>query len=167
MKHLFIGAAAAAAALVGSASARIIVIADLLADRNLVGGDMLQAGPVSIRFGAAAAISARPSAVETSIFINNGFSISNLRFNDFQPGSLSGSTHTLLVNDVSNRFADVGRFAFAGPVVSLRRGGADPTDVTLEAFDVDRIDAPLPAAGLLMLAGLAGIAFASGRRKGI
>ncbi len=170
MLRIVLSLVAAAGTLAGAASARTIRIADVLANSGgMAEGGFLDLGEVQVQFGNGArlsgAASAPSAAAHTAISVNSGFRISNLRFDDFARGSLTMTGRTLLINNVSQRFADVGGLALSGPVINIGSGGADPTRFELEAFDVEPVVTPIPAAGVLMIAGLAGFGFASRKKK--
>lgn len=165
MLRISLSLAAAALALTGAASATTIQMSDVMARDGAVAGEMLDLGGTAVRFTAFGS-PAQLSPAHTVISVAPGFSISNLKFNDLAPGRLTATTRTLLVNDVEMRFADIGGLTFRGPMIALGRGGADSTEFELEAFDVEPVVTPLPAAGILMAAGLFGIGFAArGRRR--
>ncbi|NWG92828.1 MAG: hypothetical protein HXY21_10035 [Parvularculaceae bacterium] len=190
MKRTLFTIAAAFAALLSAASAKTIVVADVIARNGGVpASGVLDLGDVAIRFFApqparateedfARAVGAHGTGVNsqtilipaeraafTAIYVNGAFKITNLKFNDGDPGSLTKTRKTLVINGVAYHFSKVGGLALDDSLIVMRRGGSNPTTFSLEAFDVEALETPLPAAGFLMLAGLAGIGFAMGRRK--
>jgi hypothetical protein len=192
MKRTLFTIAAAFAALLSAASAKTIVVADVIARNGGVPANgILDLGEVAIQFFAppiastieddfAKAVNARATGVNsrrvlipaerasfTAIYVNGAFKITNLRFNDGDPGSLTSTRKTLMINGVAHHFSKVGGLTLDDAVIVMRRGGSNPTTFSLEAFDVEALATPLPGAGVLMLAGLAGIAFAMRRRKPI
>jgi hypothetical protein len=190
MRRTFFTIAAAFAALASAASAKTIVVADVIARNGGVPANgILDLGEVAIQFLAppvtrrieddiARAVRTHGTGVNsrsvlipaerasfTAIYVNSAFKIANLKFNDGDPGSLTATRKTLMINGVAHHFSKVGALTLDDSVIVLRRGGSHPTTFSLEAFDVEALATPLPGAGALMLAGLAGIAFAMNRRK--
>lgn len=94
--------------------------------------------------------------------------LSGFSFSDRDHLSLNASTKTLLLNGAAFTFADVVNLtaavvAVVSGVASIEFaiGGSDPTQFYVNGFTA----IPLPAAAPLLLAGLAGLSFASRRRK--
>ncbi len=94
--------------------------------------------------------------------------LSDFSFSNRDHFSLNASTKTLLLNGVSFTFADVVSLTAAVVAVvtgvtsiEFAFGGSDPVEFYVNGFTA----VPLPAAAPLLLAGLAGLSFASRRRK--
>lgn len=177
MLRIALSLAAAAAILTGAAAARTVVIADVLAQNGgMNGGNVIDLGDVAIRFYAPgvafaqerslaagdqfnwAQTKAKSSSARTPFYVEivlkSAAKISAFNFSNRASGSI-------LANGKSYRFAEVGNLALKAPVIVIRSW----TDkkLALESFEIT--ETPLPGAGFLMMAGLAGIGFAMSRRK--
>ncbi len=193
MKRIILSVFAALGALAGAASAKTIVLADVIARNGGVPANgLIDLGPVTIQFFTPAfardffpdedlarsggrwrslqpnssrvAIAAERASF-TAIHINGDFKITNLKFNDGDPGDMTKTRKTLVVNGVAYHFSKIGGMTLTDSVIVMRRGGSHPSTFTLEAFDIEALATPIPAASILMLAGLAGIGFAMRRKK--
>lgn len=192
MLRILTAVAAAFLTMAGAAAARTVVIADEIAQRGGLPADgLLDLGDVTVRFLTPQRLSREVGAEDlayspfresrrthaalvkipaerasmTAIEIKGKFKITNLRFNHDKPGPITTSQKTLVVNGVAYHFAELAGMTLKDSLIVLRSGGSRPTSFTLEAFDIEALETPLPGAGLLMLAGLAGIGFAISRRK--
>lgn len=178
MRKLALTVLSAAAALAGAASARTIDVAEILAaNGGAVDGTFVDLGDVAIRYSSpepefsadlarsggdfrravetrAAKAVGRPVYIE--IILKSASKISNFNFSNNARG-------TVLVGGKSYSFADVGDLALKAPVIVVKSRGDRP--LALESFDVAALETPLPGAGILMIAGIAGIGFAMSRRK--
>jgi hypothetical protein len=95
--------------------------------------------------------------------------LSNFSFTDADHFSLNTSPGTLLINGVSFTFADVVAYtpavaAVLGHMTSVTFafGGPNALPFYINGFDAEM---PIPGAGFLLLAGIAGLGFAARRKK--
>ncbi len=106
--------------------------------------------------------SARLAADDTmlTILLDEGATISNFSFDDAFAGETSEAGRTVILNGIAYQLSELAKLTFAGPAISINLDAAAAQQLSLRSFDLATLDAPLPAAGLLMLGGLGGIAFA-------
>jgi hypothetical protein len=173
--------AAAASVLTGVVNARTIDVRGALASNGgAVDGAVIDFGDVEIRYRAPDPIlSAEPSmvggdfvrtararaekarqqpSVYIEIILKSAAKVTNFNFSNKASGSI-------IADGKRYSFADVGSLALKAPVIVVKSRADRP--LALESFDVASVETPVPGAGLLMLAGLAGIGFAMSRRKRI
>ncbi|MDZ7628469.1 MAG: VPLPA-CTERM sorting domain-containing protein [Parvularculaceae bacterium] len=181
---------AAIAALAGSAEARTINFSDFLA---LGGGavrgatieviepepleevsraDLRDAGLLKcagLRDGCA--FSALPMRFEgdttLAITLEEGFSLANLSFNDHFAGESRDASRTVVINGTAYQLGELSKLTLTGQTVLINLDALAAQQLSLRSFEVNEFTTPLPAAGLLMLAGLGGIALAKRRAKSV
>jgi hypothetical protein len=179
---------AAMAALAGSAEARTISLGDILAQ----GGGAVRGAAINIiapepleEFSRAElrdrafsrcmesrgspclfALDQRAPAGETmlAITLEEGFSLSNLSFNEGFGGKRD-AVQSVIINGVAYRMSDLSELALTSRTIFINLDALAAQNLTLRSFDLEALATPLPAAGVLMLAGLGGIALAKRRSK--
>jgi hypothetical protein len=172
--------------LAGSASARTVLVTDLLSEQSEAAGrSVSDLGDITIYFStrtprprpvedlaqspspsrsATAALSrSRAPSSTITLVANEKVEFSNFEFS--ANGGALPASGAVMVNGVPYRFSDVGALVVSAPFVTLTQRGGQPFQFALISFDVNELDAPLPAAAFLMLAGLVGIGVAAQRRK--
>lgn len=109
----------------------------------------------------------RLQAETLTIILENGFSVSDLSFSR-APGQTDGArrNQTVMVNGRAYTLRELSALTLTGRIV-IDLDHAAAAGLTLTSFELSDLAIPLPAAGLLMLAGLAGIALAIRRQKTI
>jgi hypothetical protein len=100
-----------------------------------------------------------------TIFLDEGVSFSNLSFDDHFAGEAPDEGRTVSINGIAYTLGELSRLTLTGQTVVINLDAAAAQQLSLRSFDLSALDAPLPAAGLLMIAGLGGIAFARRARK--
>lgn len=101
-----------------------------------------------------------------TIFVEEGFSLSKLTFGGLTPESaFAPSSPAIIVNGVSYTLDELSGLTLNGgqAVISLDQLAA--AGLSLRSFEIADLATPLPAAGLLMVAGLGGLALARSMRK--
>ena len=190
MRALVLSVALAAAALAGAAEARTVRLADLAAAAGMVdlGGaraeittpnyveplsradlrDALLLNCDGLREKTCRARAPQTrTATETllTIFLDEGVSLSRLSFDDHFTGEAPDDNRTVSINGVAYSLSELSELTLTGQTIVINLDAAAAQQLSLRSFDLSSLDAPLPAAGVLMLAGLGGIALATRRRK--
>jgi hypothetical protein len=170
---------AAMAALAGSAEARTISLGDILAQ----GGGAVRGAAINIiapepleefsraelrdrAFSRCMESRGSPCLFETmlAITLEEGFSLSNLSFNEGFGGKRD-AVQSVIINGVAYRMSDLSELALTSRTIFINLDALAAQNLTLRSFDLEALATPLPAAGVLMLAGLGGIALAKRRSK--
>ncbi len=190
MRAFLLSLAAAAASLAGAAQARTIDFADLassnigLIDLGGARARIVAPEPVemltraeqrdALQFicdGLRGGCRSRTEAVQTptdtflTIFLDEGVSLSRLSFDDHFAGEAPAEGRTVSINGIAYSLGELSELTLTGQTIVINLDAAAAQQLTLRSFDLSALDAPIPAAGLLMLAGLGGIGFAMRRRK--
>jgi len=185
MRAILSGFAAAAVTLAGAAHARTVNFAELSAASSVIelGGarlEIVQPAPLEMLSRAElrdagllrcsglrdALCGEGPprarSATQTllQIYLDEGVSLSNLSFADNFAGEAPDEGRAIIVNGIAYRLGDLSKLTLTGQPVVINLDAAAAQQLSLRSFDLSSLDAPLPAAGFLMLAGLGGIALA-------
>ncbi len=191
MRAFVLSLAAAAATLAGAAEARTIRLADLalagsviylggarveitaptfqetltraeLRDSRLLACDGLRERMCSPR------AAATPAATDTllTILLDEGVALSRLSFDDHFAGEGPDEGRAVSINGVAYTLGELSTLTLTGQAIVINLDAAAAQQLSLRSFDLSALDAPLPAAGLLMLAGLGGIGFATHRASG-
>lgn len=100
-----------------------------------------------------------------AIFLDEGVSLSRLSFDDHFAREGPNESRTAFINSVSYTLSELSTLTLTGQTIVINLDASAAQQLSLRSFDLSALDAPLPAAGLLMLGGLGGIAFATRRRK--
>lgn len=191
MRAFLLGFAAAAAALAGAAEARTINFAEIASasggfvDLGGARARIIAPEPAEIltraeqrdglllvcdglRDGCRSRTARARIATDTflTIFLDEGVSLSRLSFNDHFAGEVSDGTRSVVINGVAYTLSELSNLTLTGQTIVINLDAAAAQRLTLRSFDLSALDAPLPAAGVLMLAGLGGIAFATRRARG-
>lgn len=191
MRAFLLGFAAAAAALAGAAEARTINFAEIASasggfvDLGGARARIIAPEPAEIltraeqrdgllfvcdglRDGCRSRTARARIATDTflTIFLDEGVSLSRLSFNDHFAGEVSDGTRSVVINGVAYTLSELSNLTLTGQTIVINLDAAAAQRLTLRSFDLSALDAPLPAAGVLMLAGLGGIAFAARRARG-
>lgn len=189
MRSFLLSFAAALAALGGTAAARTVSMANLISAGAVdLGGaraeilsptapEMLSradirdltplrcSGPREATCATIAPQSREATQTLLRIFLDEGVSLSNLSFDDNFTGEAPDAARAIIVNGVAYRLSELSKLTLTGQTVVINLDAAAAQQLTLRSFDLSSLDAPLPAAGFLMLAGLCGIALAMRRPK--
>ncbi len=190
MRALVLSFAAAAAALGGAAEARTIRFADLAASGGMIdlGGaraeitlaaveetlsraDLRDAlllicdGPRDATCRSRAPSERTATDTLLTIFLDEGVSLSKLSFDDHFEGEAPDANRTVFINGVAFRLGDLSKLTLTGQTIVINLDAALAQQLSLRSFDLSALDAPLPAAGFLMIAGLGGLVFARSARK--
>jgi hypothetical protein len=179
---------AAMAALAGSAEARTINLGDILAQGGgAVRGaritviepepvETLSRGEIRDRAlsrcmearGNPCRITGEPQAgageTMLAITLEEGFSLSNLSFNEGFGGKRD-AVQSVIVNGVAYRMSELSELSLSSRTIFINLDALAAQNLSLRSFDLEALSAPLPAAGLLMLAGLGGLTLARSVRK--
>ncbi|MFN0024301.1 MAG: VPLPA-CTERM sorting domain-containing protein [Parvularculaceae bacterium] len=186
----FIIAAAIASSLLGAAQARTVVIGDIVnagGSFEIAGARLVVTAPAPVETLSRAKscdaelricstergnfcsrrAPARLADGETllTVFLDEGVTIRNFSFDDMFAGEAPEADRTVTVNGIAYRLSELAKLSLAGPVISINLDAAAAQQLALRSFDLETLDAPLPAAGLLMIAGLGGITLATRKRK--
>lgn len=101
-----------------------------------------------------------------TIFLEEGFSLSKLSFSGFPAESaFSRNNPSVIVNGVSYTLDELAALTLSGGRIEISLDSLAAAGLSLRSFELTDLSTPLPAAGLLMLAGLGGFAAARSLRK--
>lgn len=99
-----------------------------------------------------------------AITLEEGFSLSNLSFNEGFGGKRD-AVQSVIINGVAYRMSEISELALTNRTIFINLDALAAQNLSLRSFDLEALSAPLPAAGLLMLAGLGGLTLARSMRK--
>lgn len=192
MRVILLSIAASAAALMSAAEARTVRFADLAAGAGLIdlGGARARVTPLPAEAALSraelrdaglvvcdgprgggcrerAARSRTQSGAFLTIFLDEGVSLSNLSFDDHFAGEAPDGSRTVSINGVAYALGELSKLTLTGETVIINLDAAAAQQLSLRSFELSALDAPLPAAGVPMIAGLGGIALAKRRRKSV
>lgn len=190
MRALVLSFAAAAAAMTASAEARTVRFADLAASGGLIDLDGARAqitlpaieaplsraemrdallfvcdGPRGGMCRERGATMRTQTNTLLTIFLDEGVSLSRLSFDDRFAGEAPDENRTVSVNGIAYTLSELSKLVLTGQTIVINLDAAAAQQLSLRSFDLSALDAPLPAAGFLMLAGLGGLVFARSARK--
>ncbi|HBK90236.1 MAG TPA: hypothetical protein DDZ68_01050 [Parvularcula sp.] len=179
---------AAVAAFAGSAEARTIKLSDILAQ----GGGAVRGARITVIEPETAETLSRGQTLDLAlshcleargnpclrsdrsragagdtmlaITLEEGFSLSNLSFNEGFAGK-RGAAQSVTINGVAYRMSALSDLALTDRTIFINLGALSRAKLTLRSFDLEALSAPLPGAGILMLAGFGGLALARSMRK--
>lgn len=110
--------------------------------------------------------SGRLQGAMLTIFLEEGFSLSKLSFSGLPAESaFSRNNPSVIVNGVSYTLDELSGLTLNGGRVAINLDSLAAAGLSLRSFELTDLSTPLPAAGLLMLAGLGGFAAARSLRK--
>lgn len=182
---------AAVAALAAPAQARSVSLSDFFAAEagalNVLGAQLMMTKPESFEALSRAELRdaaplrcagprenfcfagppSRPLGGATlTIFVEEGFSLSKLSFGGTSAGkAFGGDNPSVIVNGVSYTLDELAGLTLSGGRVAINLDSLAAFGLSLRSFELTDLSTPLPAAGLLMLAGLGGFAAARSLRK--
>lgn len=111
----------------------------------------------------------RPSRLEEAsltIFIEEGFSLSKLSFGDLiSESAFARRNPAVIVNGISFTLEELSSLTLTSGRVVINLNSLAAAGLSLRSFEITDLSTPLPAAGILMLAGLGGLAAARSVRK--
>lgn len=190
MRAMMLSLGAALSALAGAAEARTIDLGDIIAH----GGGAVRGARISVlepepaetllradardralgrclepRGAPCLLVDPSPSrtfAAETmlAITLEDGFSLRSLSFNEGFGGKRAAG-RTVIINGVAYRMSELSALTLTSRTIFINLDALAAQNLSLRSFDLEALATPLPAAGLLMLAGLGGLSLARSVRK--
>ncbi len=101
-----------------------------------------------------------------TIIVEEGFSLSKLSFGDLiSEGSFTSRNPSVIVNGISYTLDELSNLTLTDGRLVIDLSSLAAAGLSLRSFEITDLSTPLPAAGLLMLAGLGGFAAARSVRK--
>ncbi len=111
----------------------------------------------------------RPERLEDpslTIIVEEGFSLSKLSFGDLiSETSFTARNPSVIFNGISYSLDELSGLTLEGGRVVINLNSLAAAGLSLRSFEITDLSTPLPAAGILMLAGLGGFAAARSMRK--
>jgi hypothetical protein len=101
-----------------------------------------------------------------TIIVEEGFSLSKLSFGDLiSESSFTPRNPSVIVNGISYTLDELSGLTLTGGRLVINLNSLAAAGLSLSSFEITDLTTPLPAAGILMLAGLSGFAAARSLRK--
>lgn len=101
-----------------------------------------------------------------TIIVEEGFSLSKLSFGGLaSEGSFASGSASVIVNGISFTLDELSNLTLTGGRLVINLNSLTAAGLSLRSFEITDLSTPLPAAGLLMIAGLGGFAAARSVRK--